>query len=291
MNINDVIVQSVQNKARKRGRPRKNSILPVKTKATSNIIKSMIEEDIIVHLPLSKKDVECCNDGEEFIKTDCDEHISSESNDVVIDERQPNINQLMKIIEEKDKIIEKLEEKIRKMMSGCDVDINTTKNVSIHELTDMFEHNDRGELIIPKCTTNACLWDTCEINGTPSFLPDKFSDNKFYVIGCFCSLNCAMAYNLSLDDYRVNERYSLLKWLYGKVHDTIVPSPSFKILKKYGGKLTIEEFRKNLKYNDAEYRIVTPPMSCIHQTLEERIIKTHKKSRQGTILDDLIERK
>jgi hypothetical protein len=293
MNINDVIVQAVQNnstKVRKRGRPRKNSVIPTKAKTYIEPSKT-IEEDIILHLPLSKRDVEeqkiydSNNDGMELIKTECNEHFSSDSSNEVNVSNSITVKQLMKIIDDKNKIIECLEEKIKKISNCSDVSVNIPKNITIHELTNIFEHNDKNEIIIPEHTTNACLWDTCEINGTPCFLPDKFSDNKFYVIGCFCSLNCAMAYNLSLDDYRVNERYSLLKWLYGKTQEIIVPSPSFKILRKFGGKLTIDEYRQKLKCNDTEYRIISAPMTYIRQTLEERIIKTPTKSRQETILD------
>jgi len=296
MNINDVIVQTVQNsttKIRKRGRPRKNSVLPTKAK-TSTTPKKFIEEDIILHLPLSRRDVEdqkiydSNNDGLELIKTDCNEHFSSDSSDVVSNDNSLTTKQLIKIIDEKNKVIESLEEKIKKLSNCSDVNVNIPKNITIHELSNIFEHNEKNEIIIPEYTTHACLWDTCEINGTPCFLPDKFSDNKFYVIGCFCSLNCAMSYNLSIDDYRVNERYSLLKWLYGKTQEIITPSPSFKILSKFGGKLSIDEYRRKLKCNDTEYRIISSPMTYIHQTLEERIIKIQPKSKQETILDALM---
>ena len=293
MNINDVIVQTMRTdaaKVRKRGRPRKNSVTVTKVK-TYIEPKKTIEEDIILHLPLSKRDVEeqkicdSSNDGNELIRTECNEHFSSDSSNEININNSITVRQLMKVIDDKNKIIESLEEKIKKISNCGDVSVNIPKNITIHELTNMFEHNDKNEIIIPEYTTNACLWDTCEINGTPCFLPDKFSDNKFYVTGCFCSLSCAMAYNLSLDDYRVNERYSLLKWLYGKTQEVIIPSPSFKVLRKFGGKLSIDEYRRKLKCNDTEYRIISAPMTYIHQTLEERIIKTPTKNRQETILD------
>ena len=109
MNINDVIVQAVQNnstKGRKRGRPRKNSVIPTKAKTYIEPSKT-IEEDIILHLPLSKRDVEeqkiydSNNDGMELIKTECNEHFSSDSSNEVNVSNSITVKQLMKIIDDK----------------------------------------------------------------------------------------------------------------------------------------------------------------------------------------------
>jgi len=84
---------------------------------------------------------------------------------------------------------------------------------------------------------------------TSSVLP-QFRD--YYVSdGVFCSFNCAMAF---IKDCRHDPVYqqseTLLNKIYHEVYgsDTtpIEPSPSWRLLRNYGGHLTIEDFRRNL---------------------------------------------
>ena len=41
------------------------------------------------------------------------------------------------------------------------------------------------------------------------------------VFGCFCSYNCAAAYNLNMNDYNIWNRYSLLKKMYEPFFDDL----------------------------------------------------------------------
>lgn len=269
MNINDVLVQ---NKTRKRGRPRKNSVQPPKIKQHDKNIEPK-EEDIIVHFPISSKELNAEKiNGFEIIQTECNESISSSDTDLSDDENIDfSKHQLLNIINDKDRIIMELENKLKISDTSTDCIKNITKNVKLYQFDVPFDKTTDDDIIIPEHTSKACLWDTCEINGIPCFLPDKYYDGKFYVVGWFCSLNCAAAYNLQMDDFKVSERYSLLKILYNKTQETIEPAPPYRILEKFGGKITIEEYRKNLNKCDKEYRIIMPPMTCVQQTLEERI--------------------
>lgn len=293
MNINDVIVQS---KARKRGRPRKNSAMPLKIKTPKDKKMEALEEDIIIHLPIMLKDINTEKvNGFELIKTECNDSVESTDSDLTDDEIENNKSQqhLVNIIKEKDKIIAELEEKLKSNNITKECPHTISKNAKLYSLDIPFGKNDSGNIIVPEYTTKACLWDTCEINGMPCFLPDKYYDGKFNVIGWFCSLNCAMAYNLSLNDFKVSERYSLLKWLYGKTQDAIEPAPPCRILEKFGGKMTIDEYRKNLSVCNKEYRIITPPMTYVSQTLEERIKRTRTTTGQvkNSIIDAMKNKK
>lgn len=108
---------------------------------------------------------------------------------------------------------------------------------------------DNKEIIIPDKTNICCMYDTCKMKCKPVFLPDKYLNKTFYIIGWFCSINCALSYNLKLNDSKVNERINLLYYLYEIHNEKITPSPDILLLKKYGGNLTIEEFRKINKNN------------------------------------------
>ena len=59
-----------------------------------------------------------------------------------------------------------------------------------------------------------------------------------------------MSYNLRLNDSNVNKRMNLLFYLYG-IHneDNIHPAPNILLLKKYGGKYSINEYRNITKFN------------------------------------------
>lgn len=286
MNINDVIVQ---NKARKRGRPRKNSIVPMKTKSVHDKMSEHIDEDIIIHFPISSKEV---TDGKvngfELIQTECntDAPLSDDLSDTDVEDEKTR-QQLLTLIKEKDQIISELELKLSLTPSASDLAHSISKSVKLYPFDSPFDKAHENECVVPEYTTKACLWDTCEINGVPCFLPDKYYDGKYFVTGMFCSLNCAVAYNLSLDDYKVSERYSLLKSLYGKTQETIEPSPAYRILDKFGGKISIGDYRKNLHMCEKEYRIIMPPMTFVCQTLEERIHKPlyKKNTAKNTIID------
>ena len=278
MDINDVIVQ---NKIKKRGRPRKNCVTSTKIKIPSEKKTENTEEDIIIHFPISSKEInnEKIN-GFELIETECNESISSSETDLSDDDSERTRQQLLNIIKEKDKIISDLEDKLTSANSNNTPQTVISKNVKIYPIENYLNKTIDGNIIIPEHTTKACLWDTCKINGIPCFLPDKHFEDKYYVVGMFCSLNCAIAYNINLGDFRINERFSLLKLLYSKTHEIIHPSPPCRVLEKYGGKITIEEYRNNLTKCEKEYRIIMPPMACINQTLEERLRKPECSNRK-----------
>lgn len=78
----------------------------------------------------------------------------------------------------------------------------------------------------------------------------QFIKNDYYEVdGVFCSFNCCLAYIL---DNRHNPLYmyssQLLHDIYTRYYETntsytIQPAPHWRLLKTYGGKMTIEEFR------------------------------------------------
>lgn len=281
----------------RRGRPKKTSITNVRSKILSDDDKK--EDDIILMLPISTKDIrahandttgqqnsfsEIINSFESGIIDKQDKQNEDKSDDnISLDEL--SANSLLVIIKEKDKKINQMEEMIEKMSRGINNrQFDLKQTTKIYTLSDPYEKNSDGTIKVPEHTHEACLWDTFEIGGMPYFLPDRMTDDKYFVIGWFCSLNCAIAYNFSLGDYKINERTSLLKCMYGKMGQTIHPSPSMRVLKKYGGMMTIEQYRENLLACDKEYRIILPPMTYISPTLEEKLF-------QKSVGDDVSQRR
>ena len=85
-------------------------------------------------------------------------------------------------------------------------------------------------------------------NNKPFFLPVDYNCelNRFKVTGNFCSPNCVKTYALNSKIYQ--NRIYLIGHMYRKLFGsnyTIKPAPPIQILKEYGGKLSIEEFRAN----------------------------------------------
>lgn len=128
-----------------------------------------------------------------------------------------------------------------------------------------------NEVIVDNPTNIVCWWCTYNFSNIPCFLPDDYIDGKFYVLGCFCSFNCAVSYNFSLNDYKVWNRYSLLNKMYQMMYhkyEHLRMAPQREVLDKFGGTIKIDEFRKSSICNMIEYRLVLPPMIPIIPFIE-----------------------
>ena len=125
-------------------------------------------------------------------------------------------------------------------------------------------------------TDIACWWCCHKFDNIPIGLPEKYLNNTFYLHGCFCSFNCAHAYNIDLNDNRVWERLSLLNYYYSKVNKSdnineyiLNPAPPRQILKLFGGTISIEEFRKNNYFIAKEYHYLLPPLIPMMAAIDE----------------------
>ena len=146
---------------------------------------------------------------------------------------------------------------------------NTDKR-SLNDLNIHYDNLDnkiiditKGSAIIPKKTDIVCWWCTYNFDNEPWFIPEKYDNDTFYVFGCFCSPNCAIAYNQNLKDSKVIERHSYIKNLYSKITlsdncDDLVAAPPKEVLEKYGGPFTIERFRDS--FNIKKISLVMQPM-------------------------------
>jgi hypothetical protein len=108
-------------------------------------------------------------------------------------------------------------------------------------------------------------------------LPEQYCDDKFLTNGIFCSYNCAKSYNLNLNDFNVQKRNNLLNLFYYKTYGEfkeILPAPSWKVLKEYGGCLDIDKFRDNFVLNTTEYLYLEPPLTSHKPIIEENSRKS-----------------
>ena len=98
----------------------------------------------------------------------------------------------------------------------------------------------------------ACYWDTCPFYTPPVYVPLHVANNTIHTAGYYCSPECAAAAILRREiEGDAHEQLSLLNTLYTPVYmleEPIVPAPNpRKMLTKFGGPLTVEEYRQSLR--------------------------------------------
>jgi len=140
----------------------------------------------------------------------------------------------------------------------------------------------------PESSSYAC-WNCSEcFNGMPIGIPEKIDmvsidDVKFYLYGNFCNFACASRYlfDNEMDD-SLWEKYGYLNLLYIKLNDDsnnikkVMLAPKRILLNKFGGPLSIEEYRMSAK-NEFNYKVYKPPMISIYYQAEE--LSQHQNGR------------
>jgi hypothetical protein len=144
----------------------------------------------------------------------------------------------------------------------------TSKVVNI--LKDFEEKNKNKEW--PSNTSICCYWCCHRFDNAPFGIPVNYQNEHFNVYGCFCSLECASAYNFKANDSadQMWERYNLINMLSRKINfgNLVKPAPDRIALKIFGGYLEIDKFRESFKTNKI-LNINFPPMSSLTQQIEE----------------------
>lgn len=159
----------------------------------------------------------------------------------------------------------------------------------------------------PEKSGDNCWWCRHTFQNIPIFLPTKYQNNVFYCTGLFCSFNCCKAYlfdSPSHDSWKLNSLLNFyFKKLTGSINDIKI-APSWKLLKKYGGNLTIKEFRKNYNTNltyhlnnlnifvqnevvSKEYKKINSTSSNNKKTY--KIKRTKSLIKKGNNLNDIID--
>lgn len=143
-----------------------------------------------------------------------------------------------------------------------------------------------------------CGWCSHSFDTVPIGLPELYDQRteKFSTRGCFCSFNCAHAYNISLADHKVWERFALLSRIKniifagtGIENKRIVAAPPKEILKVFGGTKTIEEFRNKRISVPKKYVKLLPPVIPFFTVIEE--IPLYFRTSQNTSIYDKLRSK
>jgi len=151
-----------------------------------------------------------------------------------------------------------------------EVEEDSHSNKVVDLLKDFEEKNKNNEW--PQTTSICCYWCCHKFQTTPFGLPIKYSYDKFHVIGCFCSLECTLAYNYdskeTIDEKW--ERANLINYLAKRIgiENLPKPAPPRLSLKMFGGHLSIDDFRDFCKSSKI-ININFPPMLTQRQQIEE----------------------
>lgn len=152
---------------------------------------------------------------------------------------------------------------------------NKYNNVSLYEknkvlpiLLEYSETNKNKEW--PTSVSSCCFWCCEPFDCVPVGIPIKKLNNTFYMYGNFCSPECAAAYIFNEKKFMNDcwEKYSMLNLIYGN-NQPIKMAPSKICLKKFGGRLTITEFRNICTRLNKSYKVLLPPMVSVLPMIEE----------------------
>jgi hypothetical protein len=276
---------------KKRGRPKKTELLKKHNKQTekhnndthdSNNTNNDTDEEIILDLPLKfiNNDIsEKSSDMNKFTMKDSDSKSMNTGSDNSLKEIENTISikSLLETVEKQNGIISRLKDSLERVKSGGNYKnaITATKElVKTYNNIGLISFDNNKSVVVD--TTNICCWWCTEKFETlPVFIPDRYTNNNYYVFGCFCSFSCAMSYNLELSDYRTSVRSVLIKKLYNiiidKKNDDIPLAPKRELLKKFGGILSISEFRNSETLCKKEYKMAIPPIISLVPIIEETI--------------------
>lgn len=146
--------------------------------------------------------------------------------------------------------------------------------------------------------------DCCCFNCTEKFqtvpigIPLRYFRGKFFCRDNFCSFNCAARYIFLGPDMKYHfkkwEYYSLLCLMANKINKEINNKTNDnnqcvkvkmaddpKLLKKFGGPLSIEQYRSNFYILDSQHSILYPPLSCMYPQAEiANYVNVHRQKAQ-----------
>ena len=272
---------------KKRGRkPQNKSYGFNKDKKVSDPI---VDENIIIHLPLKNINEELSKVGNllnytpethpplplnndqnlSFIKESPkkEQKIDKHSHEKQIEKDKQNI-QFEKVIHDenwftgKPKTLKKYKNERENELRNLESELK--ENTLLPTLTQYKENKEW-----PESTQIACWWCSCQFKTRPCGLPVSYKDGTYNLIGNFCSPECAASYNFNnINNTEIWEKYALLNMMYTNVYkNKIKLAPPRNTLKKFGGCLTIEQFRAN-NSNNCEFKVILPPIKSVIPQIE-----------------------
>lgn len=271
--LNSINLKNIDNTKKKtRGRPPKDTSKKQLNNMSLNNNEGdkedMLDDELILHLPITSEDIKNMGNSKKPTIEVEQTYKQALMNNTDVNENTVNLLS----------IIDKLKTKLSDQQKFLD-DLTPMYYTEIKYYSGNLNFIDtQGNITELNKTDICCWWCTEKFDTYPVPLPTRYVNNTYNVMGCFCSFNCAMAYNLNLNNDCIQERSSLLKRLYYDINkDNITnlnnieinPSGPKELLKKYGGVLDIDTYRKNSKIIGKKYHISYPPLNPQNVTFTE----------------------
>jgi hypothetical protein len=169
------------------------------------------------------------------------------------------------------------------------ININHSDNIVIN----IKQHHKSGDLdILPGYTHELCegtyttsdvCWNCCHsFSNQAHTIPLSYIDKVFYIYGTFCSFNCGARY--IFDTYTDKNKwnlYSLLNLYYnislGKQGAKVVPSPHRLLLEKFGGSMSIDDYRGSTQNYIMHIPPIIPQGHTIKKLTEYKHMQENKE--------------
>jgi len=142
-----------------------------------------------------------------------------------------------------------------------------------------------NQLGCPSHTDVCCFWCTHSFDTPPVSIPIRYkrttTEEKFLVSGVFCSWNCAKAY--AIDQRMITT--TLISMLCHRMGGPLAvkSAPPRCVLRRFGGYMTIEEFREySITVNLSQIHVNPPHMIMMIPNLSETSVAICKKKNKHT---------
>lgn len=269
-------------------------------KKEDNMINNHLNDNIILHLPIhSNNIVDYDFDEDSLLKYDpnintpvpyepqiCETYVDHSpypfdedkvNNDSKSEEEIDNYKKNSNVISNSEfKLTHKndiLDNELEILNEEVSIEIKN-KSKSLVDNMPEFKKCNKNK-IVPIETNISCWWCCHEFLNPPYVLPIKKVEDCIYSTGCFCCPECATSWNFNSDKKNddIWESYSLLNLLYRKCLEDkylkIKFAPPRESLKKFGGLLSIEEFRRSNDYYNKKIKSVQHPIITLIPQMEE----------------------
>ena len=278
---------------KKRGRKPSGKVLDIKFIEQKNITSSLDPEKecLIIHLPINMNDIEKIgkSKNKEGIKLDKITESSEQApqfNSNIFMDVDDNITKELAMTSEH-QVTETSDKKkcynCQYLSERCNAlhqklqEVSNIKNIhdsminKIHDCkidiidNDIFKWKEKTDI--------HCWWCVHPFDNPPFGLPIKYENNRYEVQGCFCSLNCAKAYNLKENNYRTSEINSLIedfrRELFGINTLPVLIAPPRQTLTIFGGYMSINDFRKEFYIMNKSIIHLSPTVAPVRNFFEE----------------------
>jgi len=134
-----------------------------------------------------------------------------------------------------------------------DINLNTTDGIRLN-------YDDKVWVLLPSFSKEngnknkiECWWCKHSFSNKPLGIPLCENEEGYITDGCFCSIECIITYIHSTRDIKYKNSIELINKIFIENYNkdieemNIIPAHDWKLLEKFGGFLTINEFRSEMK--------------------------------------------